>query len=224
MKEKKSEVQDISIFQQDEYNQQLILKKLRGKKRKSKIIKPSIYTFLRELKNKGIISSPKKERQVNKPHARKYFKNVDLKNLQEINKRKIELLFKIKHDLEFKIKKGDIKSLENLEFKDLEQKIYTTKIQTFDINGINEYLDKLEGFFNAFENDINIAENRKKEEERINGFRNDLIYKMDFAEILREKKERVFGSVIDFININHINELSDLENVNKKENEKELKK
>ena len=224
MKEKKSEVQDISIFQQDEYSQQLILKKLRGKKRKSKIIKPSIYTFLRELKNKGIISSPKKERPVNKPRFRKYFKNVDLKNLQDINKRKIELLFKIKHDLEFKIKKGDIKSLENLEFKDLEQKIYTTKIQTFDINGINEYLDKLEGFFNSFENDINIAENRKKEEERINGFRNDLIYKMDFAEILREKKERVFGSVIDFININHINELSDLENMNKKENEKELKK
>ena len=224
MKVKKSEVQDISIFQQDEYSQQLILKKLRGKKRKSKLIKPSIYSFLRDLKNKRLISSPKKEQPVNKPHVRKYFQNVDINSLQDINKRKIELLFKIKHDLEFKIHKGDIKALDNLEFKDLEQKIYATKITTFDINGINEYLDKLEGFFNAFENDINIAENRKKEEERINGFRNDLIYKMDFAEILREKKERIFGSVIDFININHINELSDLENMNKKENEKELKK
>ena len=219
MKVKKSEVQDISIFQQDEYSQQLILKKLRGKKRKSKLIKPSIYSFLRDLKNKRLISSPKKENPVNKPHVRKYFQNVDINSLQDINKRKIELLFKIKHDLEFKIHKGDIKALDNLEFKDLEQKIYATKITTFDINGINEYLDKLEGFFNAFENDINIAENRKKEEERINGFKNDLIYRMDFAEILRGKKEKVFGSITDFININHINELSDFDNINKKEND-----
>ena len=211
MKPKKSEKQDISIFQTDEYNQQLMLKKLRGKKRKSKLIKPSIYSFLLDLKNKKIIPSKNKEVPANKPHVRKYFKNVDINSLQEINKRKIELLFRIKHDLEFKIHKGYIKSLDKLEFKDLEQKINSTKIQTFDKNGIDEYLDKLEGFFNAFENDITIAENSKKEEERINGFRNDLIERMSFSEILREKREKIFANVIDFIDINHINELSGID-------------
>ena len=94
----------------------------------------------------------------------------------------------------------------------MELKIYSTKIETFDQKGINEYLDKLEGFFNSFENDITNAERRKKDEERINGFRKDLIDKISYSEILREKKEKFFGNVIDFNIVNHLNELSVLEN------------
>ena len=212
LKKKYSEKQDISIFQVDEYNQKLLLKKLKSKRKKTKKIKPSIYSFLNDLKSKKISSETKIESAENKPHVRKYFQNIDTNSLRDINKRKIELLFKIKHDLEFKIKQGDIKSNEKLEFKDLELKIYSTKIETFDQKGINEYLDKLEGFFNSFENDITNAERRKKDEERINGFRKDLIDKISYSEILREKKEKFFGNVIDFNIVNHLNELSVLEN------------
>ena len=185
---------------------------MKSKRKKTKKIKPSIYSFLNNLKSKKISSETKIESAENKPHVRKYFQNIDTNSLRDINKRKIELLFKIKHDLEFKIKQGDIKSNEKLEFKDLELKIYSTKIETFDQKGINEYLDKLEGFFNSFENDITNAERRKKDEERINGFRKDLIDKISYSEILREKKEKFFGNVIDFNIVNHLNELSVLEN------------
>ena len=185
---------------------------MKSKRKKTKKIKPSIYSFLNDLKNKKISSETKIESAENKPRVRKYFQNIDTNSLRDINKRKMELLFKIKHDLEFKIKQGDIKSNEKLEFKDLELKIYSTKIETFDQKGINEYLDKLEGFFNSFENDITNAERRKKDEERINGFRKDLIDKISYSEILREKKEKFFGNVIDFNIVNHLNELSVLEN------------
>ena len=185
---------------------------MKSKRKKTKKIKRTIYSFLNDLKSKKISSETKIESAKNKPHVRKYFQNIDTNSLRDINKRKIELLFKIKHDLEFKIKQGDIKSNEKLEFKDLELKIYSTKIETFDQKGINEYLDKLEGFFNSFENDITNAERRKKDEERINRFRKDLIDKISYSEILREKKEKFFGNVIDFNIVNHLNELSVLEN------------
>ena len=62
--------------------------------------------------------------------------------------------------------------------------------------------------FNSFEYDIEIAETRKKDEERINGFRNNLINKINFSEILRDSREKKFSKGIDFSdekeNLNHI--------------------
>ena len=212
--DKKSEKQDISIFQVDEFNQKLLLKKLKYKRKKTKKIRPSIYNFIEDLRKKNK-STHKEESPERKQHIRKYFKNVDTNSLHEINKRKLEILFRIKHDLEFKIRKGYIKSIEKLEFKDFEKKINSTKIQTLDRKGLDEYLDKLEEFFDSFENDMTNAENMKKDEERINGFRKNLIQNMDYAEIIRGRRERIFGNVIDFNIINHINELSVLDTDNK---------
>ena len=212
--EKKSEVQDISIFQRDEYNHQLMLNHLKTRK-KSKKIKPSIYSFLNDLRNKR----PSNLQNSEKKKYRKYFNDIDENSIKEIKKRKLEILFKFKHDLNFKIMKGDIKSNELFELEDLEQKINLIEIQIRDSNDTNKYVDILEEFFTAFENDIILAENKKKFEERINGFRNDLIDHMDLAESTREGKEKKFGSAIDFNIVNHINELSLLD---KSENLKKL--
>jgi len=213
MKEKRKK------YEVEKYNKELLLKKLKGKKRKAKVIRPSIYNFLKELKNKNLSSNERKGKSVHKPYIRKYFKNIDINSLSEINKRKIELLFRIKHDFEYKIKTGEIISMDNLAFRDLELKIYSTKIKSFDQKGINEYLDELEAFFSSFENDMNIAINLKKDEDRINGFRNNLIDNVTFYRVLRGKKERILANGIDFNIVNHINELSLLEQEQENENE-----
>ena len=196
-------------YEAEKYNKELMLRKLKGKKKKTKLVRQSIYDFLKDLKNKKINTG--KEKYIHKPHIRKYFKDIDISSISEINKRKIELLFRIKHDLEYKIKIGDIISMSNLTFRDLEQKIYSTKIKSYDQKGINEYLDEIEYFFSSFENDMDNAINLKKDQDRINRFRNNLIDNVNFYEILRGKKQKIYANSVDFNIINHINELSLLE-------------
>ena len=101
--------------------------------------------------------------------------------------------------------------MSNLTFRDLEQKIYSTKIKSYDQKGINEYLDEIEDFFSSFENDMDNAINLKKDQDRINRFRNNLIDNVNFYEILRGKKQKIYANSVDFNIINHINELSLLE-------------
>ena len=196
-------------YEDEKYNKELMLRKLKGKKKKTKLVRQSIIDFLKNLKNKKI--NTEKEKYIHKPHIRKYFKDIDISSISEINKRKIELLFRIKHDLEYKIKIGDIISMSNLTFRDLEQKIYSTKIKSYDQKGINEYLDEIEDFFSSFENDMDNAINLKKDQDRINRFRNNLIDNVNFYEILRGKKQKIYANSVDFNIINHINELSLLE-------------
>ena len=219
---KENKDNQLYLFMEDKENKEILLNHLKSRKKKKKIIKKSILDFLNDLKYKNNLSNNEKELLYDKPKPRKYFKNLDINSIEEINKRKLELLLRMKHDLEFKIIKGYIKSFEKFEFQDFAKKIYNTNIKSFDEKGINEYLDMLEGYFSSFENDMINAEHRKKDEERINGFRNDLIDKMNFAEILREKREMLYAKVIDFNFINHINELSVFDKVNEINKENEL--
>ena len=87
-------------------------------------------------------------------------------------------------------------------------KINSTVLNNLDEQGINAYLDELEEFFNSFESDIHKMEKLKKDEERINVFRTNLVDNIDFTEKLRENTGKIFSNVIDFNLINHINELS----------------
>ena len=219
---KENKDNQLYLFMEDKENKEILLNHLKSRKKKKKILKKSILDFLKDSKYKNNLSNNEKELLFDKPKPRKYFKNLDINSIEEINKRKLELLLRMKHDLEFKIIKGYIKSFEKFEFQDFAKKIYNTNIKSFDEKGINEYLDMLEGYFSSFENDMINAERRKKDEERINGFRNDLIDKMNFAEILREKREMLYAKVIDFNFINHINELSVFDKVNEINKENEL--
>ena len=127
----------------------------------------------------------------------------------------MEILLKLKHDLEYKLISGIIKSIEKFNFKEFVNKVNSTTIETLDEKSVNEYIDKLEEYFNSFENDINNFENMRKNEERINAFKNKLIYNMENSEKIRENKSKIYGNVIDFNNINHINELSLYDKSNK---------
>ena len=203
--EKKKYEEEYVKYKQDlliqRKNKNILFKRLHSKN--SKLRKFIKFDYFKELKNSKNSEAPTK-----KLNQRKYFKNIDTSSVKEINKRKIEILLKLKHDLEFKIKNGNINYLEKLEYLDFEQKIYSIKLNDFNKKGIDEYLDLLEDYFNSFEYDIEIAETRKKDEERINGFRNNLINKINFSEILRDSREKKFSKGIDFSDVNHINELS----------------
>lgn len=200
------------LYQSEKFNRELLLKKLRMGKINPKKKRLSIYELIKESsKNKDSSNMS----YLNNIKKRKYFTNI--KSISDINKRKMEILLKLKHDLEYKLISGLIKSIEKFNFKEFVNKINSTTIETLDEKSVNEYIDKLEEYFNSFENDINNFENMRKNEERINAFKNKLIYNMENSEKIRENKSKIYGNVIDFNNINHINELS-LYDKNNKEN------
>ena len=104
--------------------------------------------------------------------------------------------------------RGQIKSFEKLEFNEFIKRINSTTLNSLDEKSIKEYLDQLEDYFNTFENDMNHIERMKKNEERINLFKRNLIENLNFSEKLRENTIKYYANPIDFIDVNHINELS----------------
>ena len=206
--ERKSEVQDISIFQRNEYNHQIALNHLKSPKKKTNKIRPSFYSFIDELRNSK--KSSQKDQNSEKRKSLKYFNNIDVNSINEINKRKLEVLFKFKNDLDFKIMKGHIKSNEFSGMENLEQKINVIKIKNPDSNSNKKYVYKLEEYFTAYEKDVNVAENKNKNEERLNRFRNDLIHNINLSENIRENREKRLANAIDFSDVNRINKLSRL--------------
>ena len=196
------------LYLAEKYNRELLLKKLKKEKIKPRQKKLSLYELVKELsnsKNSNDIS------HLNNVKKRKYF--INIKSVQDINKRKMEILLRLKHDLEYKLITGIIKSVEKLNFKEFVKKINSTTIDSLDEQSLNEYLDKLEEYFSSFENDIINIEKMKRNEERINAFKQKLIDNLNYTEQIRENKSRIVGNAIDFNSINHINELSFYNNI-----------
>ena len=99
--EKKKYEEEYAKYKQDlliqRKNKNILFKRLHSKN--SKLRKFIKFDYFKELKNSKNSEAPTK-----KLNQRKYFKNIDTSSVKEINKRKIEILLKLKHDLEFKIK------------------------------------------------------------------------------------------------------------------------
>ena len=196
------------LYLAEKYNRELLLKKLKKEKIKPRQKKLSLYELVKELSNS---KNSKDISNLNNVKKRKYF--INIKSVQDINKRKMEILLRLKHDLEYKLITGIIKSVEKLNFKEFVKKINSTTIDSLDEQSLNEYLDKLEEYFSSFENDIINIEKMKRNEERINAFKQKLIDNMNYNEQIRENKSRIVGNAIDFNSINHINELSFYNNI-----------
>ena len=196
------------LYLAEKYNRELLLKKLKKEKIKPRQKKLSLYELVKELSNS---KNSKDISHLNNVKKRKYF--INIKSVQDINKRKMEILLRLKHDLEYKLITGIIKSVEKLNFKEFVKKINSTTIDSLDEQSLNEYLDKLEEYFSSFENDIINIEKMKRNEERINAFKQKLIDNINNNEQIRENKSRIVGNAIDFNSINHINELSFYNNI-----------
>ena len=203
----------------NEINEENIEEKVIKKKHfsKTKRRRPSItFNIFKKNFNNILIEENKKakndENNENKNNnkIRKYFNEVNLDNLKDINNKKLEILFKMKHDMEYKIRKGEIKTVEKEAYKKLEEKINMISNTDLEDLNISSYIDKLEEYFNSFENNLYLAEQKKKDEERINKFKLDLQDDLYFYYILRKKMEQRFGHAIDLKKVNHINELRDI--------------
>ena len=190
---------------EERFGQKKIYKKT--KKRNSITYNEFLKDMNKALKEEKEINDIKME---NKKKMRKYFHEIDLNNLVDINNKKLEIMFKMKHDLEYKIRKGDIKPGEKDEYKKLEERINMISNSSLENLNISDYIDILEDYFSSFESNMYLAEQKKKDEERINGFKGELQQNLYFYFLLKKKIEEKYGHPIDFKTVNHINELSNI--------------
>ena len=112
----------------------------------------------------------------------KFFKTMDLESVEDIEYHKNVLLYKLKEDIRYKIAIGQCDKTEMEEYFKFENKLNEYKINynLKDKDKIREYVLLLLVKFNEFIELLNIREERKNEENRINKFINNLNYDLDY--------------------------------------------
>ena len=185
----------------DEENKKIKKPKKRGK----------FYSLFEDSHKYNKLEENKKEEKEEKEekiyHKRKpHF--INLKNLNDIERKKVELLYKFKNDISFKISKGEINLNEMDNFIAFENKINGLKKNYEDFN-IDVYVKELEEFFYSFEKEIIRNEQVKKEEERINNYLRRLNEDFKDKNYIRKLYEQKLCKIIDYSEINHINILNE---------------
>ena len=125
--------------------------------RQEKLFFPHQYLFL-----KGKIIPKKKETQL-------FFSDVQGKSIEEVEKKKIELLYKFKHDIKYKIATGRINTEEIENFQEFQEKVNKLK-NKFEDYDINLYIKEMEQFFQSFNNEMENSAKKKEDEDRINKY------------------------------------------------------
>ena len=123
---------------------------------------------------------------------------------EEIEKRKMKLLLKFKNDIEYKAMTGDIDEAEINMFSKLEERLE----KLMDLINVNEYVGQMESIIGEFQEEINMREKSRKDEKRINGFIEKLVEDIDSKMNKKNYMDKIFGKVINFDIINHINDLN----------------
>ena len=130
------------------------------------------------------------------------------KSLEDVEKKKIELLYRFKHDIKYKISTGGISSNEMENFKEFQEKINKLKIKYKDYD-INTYIKEMEKIFQSFKDEIENNEKKKIEEDRINKYFRQFQEDYYFKQFYKNLQENILCKVINFSQINHINTLND---------------
>jgi len=112
----------------------------------------------------------------------KFFRNVDLESIEDIEYNKNVLLYKLREDIKYKISIGTCDKTELEEYFKFESKLneYKVNYNLKDKDKIREYVLLLLVKFNEFMELLSIRESRKNEENRINKFVNNLNYELDY--------------------------------------------
>ena len=192
----------------DEEDQKVNKFKKRYKERKQK--------FASLFQQDNSIIDSEKEEEIEKDEKNKkkkkfrisHFIGVNLKSIKDIEKKKMELLYKIKHDIKYKISRGEINMSEIDNFNKFQTKINGLKKEYEDFN-IELYVKQLEEYFSSYEDEITNKERKKIDEDRINNYLRRLKDYFNDNDRLRRINEEKLCKVIDFHEINHINTLND---------------
>ena len=125
---------------------------------------------------------------------------------KERKMRKMRLLLKFKNDIDYKIKTGEMNLSEIDTFSKFREKL--DKLMNFyNING-NEA--KMLDYVEDFQEEIELYEQRKKDEKRINSFINDLNEQIDFNSMKKKIIGEKFCNVVNYDSVNHINILNNI--------------
>ena len=137
-----------------------------------------------------------------------FFNDVKDKPLEDIERKKIELLYKFKHDIEYKISIGGIKSMELEKFEEFKKKILNLKHGSGE-EEIKNYIKNLEMLFQSFLDEIENDQNKKIEEDRINKYLYQFLQNYDTKIFYKDIQTSKVCKVVNFSEINHINTLID---------------
>ena len=193
-KSKNSIKQDSSLFSKKE-SQEDIIKEKEKEKEKEKVRE-------KEIKNR------KPKVKVNF-----FFNEVENKSLEDIEKKKIELLYKFKHDIEYKIAMGEIKSSEFEKFEIFKKKIINLHHGSKNVD-LAYYIRKMEEFFRSFQDEMENDEKKKLDEDRINRYLIQFQQNYNAKSFYKDLQQNKLFKVINFSEINHINTLNNINNIN----------
>ena len=137
-----------------------------------------------------------------------FFKDMEGKSLMDIEKKKIELLYKFKHDIIYKISTGEMSSEEMDTFLRFKEKIEKLK-KIYNEYDLRAYIKEMEIFFQSLKDEIENNLKRKIEEDRINSYLNNYRKYYYSKKGYRDFQISVLGKILNFSQINHINILND---------------
>ena len=192
------------------HNEKILLKMIdsekRNKKKKIKIkdglkVEENKEKKEADNKNENTDIKPKKETQI-------FFKNMKGKSLKEIEKKKIELLYKLKYDIKYKISTGEINPNQLENFEEFQEKLDKLK-NRYEEYDINSYIKEMEKYFQSFRDEIENNGKKKIEEERINKYLSQFHADYYFKQFYKNLQENILCKVINYSQINHINTLND---------------
>ena len=180
--------------------------KRRKKRRKSKKsileIKNSNLDILKFLNN--VEEAENEIININKENEIKKEKEKKVKTLKDIEKRKMRLLLKFKNDIDYKIKTGDM----NVSDIDIFSKLQEKLDKLINFYNINENEKKIEDFAGDFHEEMELFEQRKKDERRINAFINDLNDQINYKSKKKKVIEDTFCNVVNYDSVNRMNILN----------------
>ena len=138
---------------------------------------------------------------------KKYLGKGNFLNIKEVEMKKLEVLYKIKNDLNFKIMKGYI----NVSDYDIYDKLKDRLSKLINKYNIQEYITNIEDCFDEFQEEIFLVEQRRRNEQRINAFVQNLNTQIDFNSIKKNVQEKKLCNVINYDSINRINVLNNIQ-------------
>ena len=122
-----------------------------------------------KLKNRG------KARKKKKKQSNYNLAGVDLKNIEEIEKKKQVYLFRLKEDIKYKIKEGKYHLIELENFRNFENAMNKFRLKdTSNEKKVQLYLNLVERYFRFYQMELDNKEIVKNDEDRINKFLNNL--------------------------------------------------
>ena len=157
---------------------------------------------IKEAKKKDIKIIPKKR------ETQLFFSDVQGKSIEEVEKKKIELLYKFKHDIKYKIATGGINTEEMENFQEFQEKVNKLK-NKFEDYDINLYIKEMEQFFQSFKNEMENSAKKKEDEDRINKYLRQFHEDCNVKQLYKDLQEKLLCKVINFSQINHINTLNE---------------